>query len=309
MEALSGHPGGLTTENRRKCENKTTMPHPGPDTLGLYISIPFCRSKCTYCNFASGVYPASEHARYVDRLIADLAAASAWAAAMGVTLPTAVDSIYLGGGTPSVLSGPDMARLFAAIRARLSLTQDCEITVECAPGQISDETLAAMATSGVNRVSLGVQSFIDTEAASSGRLHTRAQVLADLTRLRAAGISNINLDLLAGLAGQSLATWQESLKVLTDAGTPHASVYMLEIDEDSRLRRNSGISLSAMTAEFGAAAMEPALAVIHRLIQDELLIQQSGRVFLSPRGRLLSNDVFQEFLGLGIPAHAAHATA
>jgi len=207
------------------------------NSLGLYLSIPFCRSKCTYCNFASGVYPASEHARYVDRLIADMAAAPQWATGMDVYLPRTVDTVYLGGGTPSVLSGPDMARLFAAMCTHFRLTPDAEITVECAPGQISDETLAALAASGVNRVSLGVQSFIDKEAASSGRLHTRAIVLNDLARLRAAGISNINLDLLAGLAGQTLASWQESLAVLTEAGTPHASVYMLEIDEDSRLGR------------------------------------------------------------------------
>src|SRR5271165_1584231 len=91
------------------------------DALGLYLSIPFCRSKCTYCNFASGVYPASEHARYVDRLIADMGAAPGWAAGMEVDLPRAVDTIYLGGGTPSVLSGPEMARLFAAIRGNFDL--------------------------------------------------------------------------------------------------------------------------------------------------------------------------------------------
>src|SRR5664279_4512285 len=102
------------------------------NALGVYISIPFCRSKCTYCNFASGVYPASEHTRYVARLIEDLRTAGEWAARMG-----------------------------AALRAEFDLELDAEVTVECAPGQIADETLDALVRAGVNRVSLGVQSFID----------------------------------------------------------------------------------------------------------------------------------------------------
>jgi oxygen-independent coproporphyrinogen-3 oxidase len=209
----------------------------GNDTLGLYISVPFCRSKCTYCNFASGVYPASEHARYIDRVIEDLAGAGAWAAQMGVELPHRVDTVYLGGGTPSLLAPDLLTRLFQAMRKEFDLDPDAEITVECAPGQIADATLAALAASGVNRVSLGVQSFIDREAQVSGRLHSRAKVEEDLRRLRSAGIANINVDLIAGLAGQTISSWQESLAVLEEARVPHASVYMLEVDEDSRLGR------------------------------------------------------------------------
>lgn len=207
------------------------------DALGLYISIPFCRSKCAFCNFASGVYPAGEHAQYVDRLIEDLSAAGAWAERMGVELPRRVDTVYLGGGTPTLLAPELLVRLFAAMRAEFDFEPDAEITVECAPGQLAEETLAALAVSGVNRVSLGVQSFIDREAAMSGRLHSRAGALADIQRLKAAGIANVNVDLIAGLAGQSFASWEESLAVLIGSGVPHASVYMLEIDEDSRLGR------------------------------------------------------------------------
>ncbi|MDR3726944.1 MAG: radical SAM family heme chaperone HemW [Terracidiphilus sp.] len=218
-------------------ETITVMADLQDDALGIYISIPFCRSKCTYCNFASGVYPASEHAHYIDRLIEDMAATGEWATRMGVDLPRRVDSVYLGGGTPSLLAPELLARLFGALRVRFSFDPDTEITMECAPGQIADETLAALVAAGVNRVSLGVQSFIDKEAQSSGRLHSRAIVLEDLRRLRAAGISNINVDLIAGLAGQTFASWQESLDVLKATGVPHASVYMLEVDEDSRLGR------------------------------------------------------------------------
>jgi oxygen-independent coproporphyrinogen-3 oxidase len=209
----------------------------GSDKLGLYISIPFCRSKCTYCNFASGVYPASEHQRYVTRVIEDLRGAGAWAQQAEVELQRTVDTIYLGGGTPSLLEPELIERLFAAMRAEFDVERDAEITVECAPGQFADGTLEAMAAAGVNRISLGVQSFVDREAHLSGRLHTRAKVLEDLRRLRAAGITNLNLDLIAGLAGQTLATWEESLAVLLDADVPHASIYMFEVDEDSRLGR------------------------------------------------------------------------
>src|SRR5271166_5961927 len=135
----------------------------GSDRLGLYISVPFCRSKCTYCNFASGVYPGSEHAGYVDRLIKDLTDAGEWAARMGVELPRRVDTIYLGGGTPSLLEPELIARLFAAMRAEFAVEPDAEITVECAPGQLANDTLESLAAAGVNRVSLGVQSFIDRE--------------------------------------------------------------------------------------------------------------------------------------------------
>ena len=205
--------------------------------LGIYVSIPFCRSKCTYCNFASGVYPASEHARYVDRLIDDLRNAPAWACTTGVELPRNVDSVYLGGGTPSLLAPELIAKLFAAMRAEFTLDPDCEITMECAPGQLPTATIEAMAEAGVNRVSLGVQSFIDREAQVSGRLHNRAIVEDDIARLRRAGIAHINVDLIAGLAGQTHASWEQSLDALIAAATPHASVYMLEVDEDSRLGR------------------------------------------------------------------------
>ncbi len=144
------------------------------NALGLYVSIPFCRSKCTYCNFASGVYPASDHTRYLDRVIEDLRATAEWAKKTGVVLPRAVDTVYLGGGTPSLLAPDLLARLFGAMRSEFDFDPDAEITVECAPGQLADGTLDALVSAGVNRVSLGVQSFIDSEAHSSGRLHDRA---------------------------------------------------------------------------------------------------------------------------------------
>jgi oxygen-independent coproporphyrinogen-3 oxidase len=209
----------------------------GDNALGIYVSIPFCRSKCTYCNFASGVYPAADHERYVERLIEDLRGARTWSKGRRAELPRRVDSVYLGGGTPSLLAPNLLLKLFHSIRTQFDLDADAEITMECAPGQIADPTLEAMATAGVNRVSLGAQSFVDAEAHASGRLHSRGIIEADLRRLRASGIANLNVDLIAGLAGQTFASWDQSLDALIESGVPHASVYMLEIDEDSRLGR------------------------------------------------------------------------
>lgn len=403
------------------------------NSLGLYFSIPFCRSKCTYCNFASGVFPAGDHVRYVDRLIADLIAAPKWAESLQVELSREVDTIYFGGGTPVLLAPELFTRIFAAVREKFAVDRDAEITVECAPGQLSDETLASMVQVGVNRVSLGVQSFNDREASLSGRLHTRALVLEDLRRLRAAGIENINIDLLAGLAEQTLSSWRESLSVLAETGVPHASVYMLEIDEDSRLgrelisggarysaglvpeddaiaqmyeeaiqtfasaglqqyeisnfarggaeskhnlrywqrrpylgvgldassmlraadeseaavlratttddlagyliggenaetawlgptqqleeawflglRRNFGVSIRALNKEFGSKAVKPSLEVAKRLTKDGLLAIEGDAVRLTDRGRLISNDVFAEFLGLGFEAESRRIAA
>ena len=213
------------------------MAHTDQVSLGLYISIPFCRSKCTYCNFASGVYPAAEHERYVERLVADAHAAREWASAQGVELPRAVDTVYLGGGTPSLLDAALVTRLFNALRERFEIDGQAEITVECAPGQLSEETLEAFQRAGANRFSLGVQSFVDAEARATGRLHTCAIALQEIARLRAAGIANLSIDLIAGLGGQTRASWEESLDALLASGAPHASVYMLEVDEDSRLGR------------------------------------------------------------------------
>ncbi|HZD50038.1 MAG TPA: radical SAM family heme chaperone HemW [Silvibacterium sp.] len=206
-------------------------------TLGLYVSIPFCKSKCTYCNFASGVFPSSYFDRYVTRLEHDLRAirdkASLWAAA----LPEVVDTVYLGGGTPSLLPPQLIHRLFSAVRREFVVLPSSEITVECAPGQLDDANLAAMVESGVNRISFGVQSFIDAEAKHTGRLHTREIALRDIERVRRAGISRVGIDLIAGLPGQTRDSWRESLRVLADTGVDHASIYMLEVDEDSRLGR------------------------------------------------------------------------
>lgn len=206
-------------------------------SLGLYISVPFCRSKCTYCNFASGVFSAAQMGKYVERLIADMRAIRDVAAKLEAEIPEPVDTVYLGGGTPSLLPPEDFKKLLFQIRQEFKVLPRAEITVECAPGTLSDAVIQALVTRGVNRVSLGVQSFVDKEAASVARLHTREKILSDIERLRKAGISNINVDLIAGLPHQNRESWLYSLGQAIASGVPHVSVYMLEVDEDSRLGR------------------------------------------------------------------------
>ncbi|MGA7522297.1 MAG: radical SAM family heme chaperone HemW [Acidobacteriaceae bacterium] len=207
------------------------------EMLGLYLAVPFCRSKCTYCNFASGVFPAAHHERYVARLEEDLQHMRARAHQWGAVLPQAANSIYFGGGTPSLLAPALFRRLFTSLRREFAVLPTAEITVECAPGQLDPAVLDMLLECGVNRISFGVQSFIDAEAKAIGRLHSRATALEDIRRVRDAGISDISVDLIAGLPGQTMHSWFESLGVLADSGVDHASLYMLEVDDDSRLGR------------------------------------------------------------------------
>ena len=205
--------------------------------LGIYISVPFCRTKCSYCNFASDVFSRAVFGRYVDHVCADIGNAPQVAAEMGGQVERTVDSIYLGGGTPTVLDAGQLERIFRAVRSQFEVQPDAEVTVECAPGTLTPAVVESLLRCGVNRVSLGVQSFVDAEAAAVGRLHTRATVLEDVARLRAAGITNINIDLIAGLPHQTAESWEFSVAETIATGVGHVSVYMLEVDEDSRLGR------------------------------------------------------------------------
>jgi oxygen-independent coproporphyrinogen-3 oxidase len=197
--------------------------------LGIYISVPFCRTKCSFCNFASGVFSRELFDRYLERVTTDIGQA--------VVDDRDVDSIYLGGGTPSVLAPDQLERLFLSVHENFAVRGDAEITVECAPGTLTREVLNALVDCGVNRVSLGVQSFVDEESRSVGRLHTREITFADIKNLRQAGITNLSVDLIAGLPHQTAESWRKSLSDVIDSGVPHVSVYMLEVDEDSRLGR------------------------------------------------------------------------
>ena len=222
---------------------------------GVYISYPFCAQKCTYCNFASGVFPRELEARYVDTLRAELQAA-VW--------PWTPQTVYLGGGTPSLLAP-------AALAAILNLVPGKpwrEATMEAAPGGLTTDVIRAWSEAGINRVSLGVQSFVQKELARTGRRHTAQIVEREMGMLRAAGIESINVDLIAGLPGQTEASFRESLDWIERLQPPHVSVYMLEVDEDSRLGRE----LLGSGVRYGAADVpsDDAIADYYELAVERL---------------------------------------
>jgi oxygen-independent coproporphyrinogen-3 oxidase len=191
---------------------------------GVYVSYPFCAQKCTYCNFASGVFPREMESRYLDALRGEIAR-HAWA--------WRPETVYLGGGTPSAMDAEALASVLALIPGRPWL----EATLETAPGTVTPERARVWAGAGIDRVSLGVQSFVQPEIARTGRKHTAQIVSAEIDMLRAAGIAKINIDLIAGLSGQTAESWRESLDWIARLAPDHVSVYMLEVDEDSRLGR------------------------------------------------------------------------
>jgi oxygen-independent coproporphyrinogen III oxidase len=264
--------------------------------LGVYISVPFCRAKCTYCNFASGVSSVAAHQQYVDRVCEEI---------RGVP-PQPVDSIYLGGGTPSVLSPALIKELAGSLQEKFSITADAEITLECAPGQLDDAALAAMLELGVNRLSFGVQSLVDREAAATGRFHTRDVVFKDLERVRSAGVHKMSIDLIAGMPHQTAASWQESLDALVATGVSHASVYMLEIDDDSRLGREllaGGTRYSAQTVpseELTAELYQTAVTFLAASGLPQYEISNFGAPSLHNRKYWRR----QPYLGFGLDAHS-----
>jgi len=277
--------------------------------LGLYIAVPFCRTKCTYCNFASDVFSRAVFEKYVDGACIEIERSRVTASQMGCSLEPSADSVYFGGGTPTLLNVTELERIFVTIRQNFELLTGAEITVECAPGTLSNEMIAALIRCGVNRVSLGVQSFVDPEAASVGRLHKRNIVLDDIARLRPAGISNINVDLIAGLPHQTRESWDESLNELIASGVPHGSVYMLEVDEDSRL----GHELIAGGKKYHAHFVpdEDLIADMYEVACDRLNsagIQQYEISNLARPGfeskPNLKYWTRQPYLGFGVDAHS-----
>src|SRR6202163_1165979 len=283
-------------------------------SLGLYISVPFCRTKCSYCNFASDVFSRALFERYVERLTADINRAGETAEQMGGTFESPVDSIFLGGGTPTILDITQLERLFVTISQKFVVRNGAEITVECAPGTVSPSMIEALQRCGVNRVSLGVQSFVDLEAASVGRLHKRTTVLEDIARLRAAGIENINIDLIAGLPHQNAESWEFSIAETIATGAPHVSVYMLEVDDDSRLGREllaGGTRYHAHFVPDDEATADFYLAACERLDAaggPPYEISTFARPGFQSRHNL-KYWTRQPYLGFGVDAHSMLASA
>jgi oxygen-independent coproporphyrinogen-3 oxidase len=195
--------------------------------LGLYLHIPFCSAICNYCNFNRGLFDAGLKERYVRALLTEVRRSADGSPA---------DTIYFGGGTPSLLDPAEVAALIVACREAWDLASDTEITLEANPETITAERLDGFRRAGVNRLSYGVQSFRDDELARLSRLHSASRAVEAFGLARAAGFDNVSLDLMMWLPGQTVGQWLESVDALVALGPDHASMYMLEIYPNAPLR-------------------------------------------------------------------------
>lgn len=208
--------------------------------LGIYIQVPFCQTKCTYCNFHTGVVSAEKYAPYAAAVQSEILHRHSLFVVAGIPAGQSgdevVDTVYFGGGTPSLLDPSHLQSILDAIRASFRCDWK-EVTLEADPETITPEKAVAWAAAGISRVSFGVQSFNDLELKSSGRMHRREDVYRAAPILRAAGIRNLSFDLIVGLPHQTPDSWRKSLEELIELKPEHVSIYMLEVDEGSRLGR------------------------------------------------------------------------
>src|SRR5688572_15536111 len=195
--------------------------------LGLYVHIPFCSAICNYCNFNRGLFDSGQKERYVAALLTEIRAAADGSPA---------DTLFFGGGTPSLLEPAEIGAVIQACREAFALAGDAEITLEANPETVTDARLAGFRAAGINRVSFGVQSFRDEELQRLSRLHSAARAGEAFAMARASGFDNISLDLMMWLPQQTVAHWLESVDGLIDLGPEHASMYLLEIYPNAPLR-------------------------------------------------------------------------
>ncbi len=194
---------------------------------GLYVHIPFCSSRCSYCDFATGLYQREFAETYVSALITEIKSSRYYG--------EHADTIYFGGGTPSLLTPAQLDRILATLHDHFAIDPASEITLEINPGSVNDEKLRAFRSLGINRASFGAQTFDDKELAKLGRSHSSADTLKTLQDLRRAGFDNVSFDLIAGLPGQTLDQWQRNIKQALDLRPEHLSFYLLEVHQGTPL--------------------------------------------------------------------------
>jgi oxygen-independent coproporphyrinogen-3 oxidase len=285
--------------------------------LGIYVQVPFCQTKCTYCNFHTGVVSSARFAPYVDCVCGEIAGHRRFYSAAGIGLPagitdSVVDTVYIGGGTPSLLDAGHLRRIVDAIRENFA-AELTEVTLEADPETVTEEKAAAWVAAGITRISFGVQSFCDEELKAAGRMHRRADVYRAAGILRGAGIANISFDLIAGLPKQTATTWGESLDSLVELGPEHVSVYLLEVDEGSRLgsellRGGSRYSAGDVPDDDAMAEFyETACAVLGAAGYEHYEISNWGRPGFASQHNL-KYWRREPYLGFGAGAHSFSGT-
>ena len=199
---------------------------------GIYIHIPFCKSRCSYCDFATGLYNSDLAERYVEALEVDIQTTRE------TELSQTVDTIYFGGGTPSMLSPSQIDRLLRAVHKRFQVEPTAEVTMEINPGSVTKSILSEFRHIGINRASFGAQTFDDAELARLGRSHTSTDTLSTFDALRASGFDNISFDLIAGLPGQTMEGWQSNVERSLGLKPEHLSFYLLEVHSGTPLAQH-----------------------------------------------------------------------
>jgi oxygen-independent coproporphyrinogen-3 oxidase len=214
--------------------------------IGLYLHVPFCSSICNYCNFNRGLFEAGLKDRYVQALEHEIR-----------TAPTGgeADSIFFGGGTPSLLEPAEIGRLIGACRDTFAVTADAEITLETNPETSTSERMAGFRAAGVNRISFGVQSFREAELRRLGRVHSSSRAREAVAEARGAGFDNVSLDLMMWLPQQTRADWEESVEALTSVDPDHASMYLLELYPNAPLKEEMARAGWSLAPDEDAAAM------------------------------------------------------
>ncbi len=281
-------------------------------TLGIYIQIPFCASKCSFCNFSSRVAPSTVFDGYCHALEREAQKIPEFYKQAGIDLgilSLPVDALYLGGGTPPIVGIERLRRIVEAARSTFGLDSLQEFTMEVTPGSVKEETLQGLRELGVNRLSIGAQTFNDEELRSVGRLHTAGDTEQMIAAARRTGFTNISLDLIAGLPHQSVPSWRRTLKTVAELRPEHVSVYIFEVDEKSRLggeviRHGTRFHADALPdEEFAAEAYEEA----RLLLSSKGCRQYEISNFALPGNESLHNRKYwrlEPYVGLGAGAHS-----
>jgi oxygen-independent coproporphyrinogen-3 oxidase len=239
-------------------------------SCGIYVQVPFCQTKCTYCNFHTGVVSEGHFAPYVAAVQREISSHAALFQSAGISMPfgfDSVDTVYVGGGTPSLLDPQLLTNLLQTVDANFPCAWE-EVTLEADPETIEPDKAKQWVAAGINRISFGSQSFVDEELKAAGRRHRREDIFCAVAVLRDAGIRNVSFDLIAGLPKQTRASWWHSLSESIGLRAEHISIYMMEIDEGSRL----GLEVLQGGARYSARDLpsDEAMAEFYELAQAEL---------------------------------------
>lgn len=209
-----------------------------PCSMSIYLHIPFCVKKCKYCDFLSGPQENEVREKYVRALIGEIrirGALTGKTQRQGREVTVPVDTVFIGGGTPSVLAGDQIVRIMGALSDTFFIEKDAEITMEMNPGTLREDDLVRIREAGINRLSVGVQSFQDDELKLLGRIHTADEAEKTIIKARSAGFDNLNLDLMSALPGQTMEKWADTLKYAVSLGPDHISAYSLIVEPGTEL--------------------------------------------------------------------------